>query len=240
MSQSKKWMVVVCMILLLLIVGCSVGQTRETKTEEDKLAKAWNVDLLDFTFSSKGHLGTIRTGDELSVQGTEANHVDVLVLDAERRIVIKPTSDFSETSEDLLITLPKELTALQISHGAFLLDLSTKEKEFSAMVHGVLSGELVIDDAEQVDLMLGGANDLNIRGESRRASMKVEGATKVDAFEFKVSNLSVNLKGAATAQVYASEELSANVDGVGSVIYDGEPENLNKEISGVGIIRPRQ
>ena len=53
------------------------------------------------------------------------------------------------------------------------------------------------------------------------------------------AKVSVDSSGAATADVYASEELRAHVSGAGNVNYFGDPKTVNKEASGAGSITKR-
>ena len=49
----------------------------------------------------------------------------------------------------------------------------------------------------------------------------------------------VDVKGASSIDVYASEQLDVSVSGVGSVSYSGNPKVVNKHVSGIGSVSPK-
>ena len=53
----------------------------------------------------------------------------------------------------------------------------------------------------------------------------------------KAKKVRVDLSGASHATVYSSEELWADISGVGVVNYSGNPRIIKKRISGLGSIK---
>jgi hypothetical protein len=44
----------------------------------------------------------------------------------------------------------------------------------------------------------------------------------------------IEISGAGDVHVHATESLTASVSGAGDVIYTGDPEEVNKDVSGAG------
>jgi hypothetical protein len=95
----------------------------------------------------------------------------------------------------------------------------------------------VTSDGFSIDVS--GAGHLQVSGEAKSLEIKQSGAGDVDAKDLHAAKVNVHSSGAASADVYASEELRASVSGAGNVNYYGDPKTVNKETSGAGSITKR-
>ena len=85
-----------------------------------------------------------------------------------------------------------------------------------------------------------GSGNISVLGNARNnANVTVSGSGSFDGDRFLVRNATVNVSGSGSANVYAIESLNARVSGSGSVIYRGEPSNINTQVSGSGRITRR-
>ncbi len=82
-----------------------------------------------------------------------------------------------------------------------------------------ISGKLNVSGNLKVDL--NGASDLTISGMADNMSVDANGASEVKAYEFAVSNCSIEASGASSVQVTVDKELSAELSGASSVRYKG-------------------
>ena len=64
--------------------------------------------------------------------------------------------------------------------------------------------------------------------------MKIEasGASKINAENLKVANADVDISGATSVTVNATEEVKAEASGASKINYVGEPKNVIKDVSG--------
>ncbi|MBF0546124.1 MAG: DUF2807 domain-containing protein [Candidatus Riflebacteria bacterium] len=83
-------------------------------------------------------------------------------------------------------------------------------------------------------MTISGAGSVNCTGETDAFDLNISGAGSIDAKDLKVKKSYVSMSGAGSAKVYASEELNAEISGVGSVDYFGNPAKVNQKISGMG------
>lgn len=81
-----------------------------------------------------------------------------------------------------------------------------------------------------------GASSINLSGETRVLILELSGASKAETENLKAERVTVSLSGAGKANVYASEELNAEVSGAGSVTYTGDPKTVSPKISGIGSV----
>ena len=82
-----------------------------------------------------------------------------------------------------------------------------------------------------------GACNLRILGNTEELTINSSGASNINAERMKAKKVRVDLSGASHATVYSSEELWADISGVGVVNYSGNPRIIKKRISGLGSIK---
>lgn len=92
---------------------------------------------------------------------------------------------------------------------------------------------------EEFDIDVSGAGSFYASGETGKLSVDLSGATDVDTKDLRAKAVTIDVSGASDAEVFASEELSAEVSGVGNITYYGNPQTVNQEVSGVGSIRKK-
>jgi hypothetical protein len=124
----------------------------------------------------------------------------------------------SSRSTALRITIP-ELNSLS-SHGA---------------------AEVKIADANAGDLKLAstGADSIDAAGKAKSVTISSTGAGNIDTSKLTAEKAKVEISGAANVEVYASDQLDVTVSGVGSVTYSGNPKVVNKNVSGIGSVNPK-
>ncbi len=124
----------------------------------------------------------------------------------------------SSKSTALRITIP-ELNSLS-SHGA---------------------AEVKIADANAGDLKLAstGADSIDAAGKAKSVTISSTGAGNIDTSKLTAEKAKVEISGAANVEVYASDQLDVTVSGVGSVTYSGNPKVVNKNVSGIGSVNPK-
>jgi hypothetical protein len=89
---------------------------------------------------------------------------------------------------------------------------------------------------EQLVIETSGASKIDAAGETKSLEIESSGASKVDVQELRAARVKVSLSGAGRANVYASEEVNADVSGASQITYYGEPKVVNKSVSGAGSI----
>jgi hypothetical protein len=108
----------------------------------------------------------------------------------------------------------------------------------SVSTHG--AGELKIVDANSSDLKIDstGAASVDAAGTAKSVQISSTGAGNIDTSKLRADKAKVEVNGAASVDVYASEQLDVNVSGAGHVGYSGNPKTVNKQISGIGSVSP--
>lgn len=91
-------------------------------------------------------------------------------------------------------------------------------------------------DNEIFQSELSGAGSINLSGKTEKFRADMSGAGNINAKELIADYVKVGISGACSAVVHASKSIKADVSGVGSIDYYGDPEEVDSNISGVGSI----
>jgi hypothetical protein len=104
------------------------------------------------------------------------------------------------------------------------------------------SGKFTVIDPLQTNTLIcriQGAGSMTLRGSADELLIQIQGVGDVHSFDLEASRCTVVLSGTGSAEVTATQRLDATISGVGSVVYDGNPQEIAQRISGVGTIRRR-
>ena len=103
-------------------------------------------------------------------------------------------------------------------------------------------GEVEIEhiQGDEIDIFYEGAGSIEASGNVKTLRLNGKGVGEVDAKKLHAENVDVNFQGVGEAKVYASKVLNAEVTGVGSLTYYGNPTTVNKSGEGLGSISAGQ
>jgi hypothetical protein len=109
----------------------------------------------------------------------------------------------------------------------------------SVASHG--AGEIKIADARSNDLKIvsTGAASVVASGAATSVTISSSGAGKIDTSNLRAEKVRIDGNGASNIDVYASQQLDVSVSGVGNVSYSGNPKVVNKHVSGIGSVSPK-
>ena len=109
----------------------------------------------------------------------------------------------------------------------------------SVSSHG--AGDIKINDSNSNDLKIKstGAANMEATGKAKSVTISSTGAGNIDTSKLTAEKAKVDATGAANVDVYASDQLDVSVSGVGSVTYSGNPKTVNKSVSGIGSVNPK-
>ncbi len=79
-----------------------------------------------------------------------------------------------------------------------------------------------------------GVGSLTATGQVQRFVLRAQGVGSLDAKGLNARHVDARLEGVGSAEVRASESLTAKVEGVGSLTYYGKPARMTKSVEGVG------
>lgn len=89
---------------------------------------------------------------------------------------------------------------------------------------------------DKLEMTCDGASEVKLVGKCNNAAIRIDGAGELQATDFEIEDLDIEIDGAGSAKVSVRDNLKAEVDGAGSILYKGTP-NVSSEINGAGSIR---
>lgn len=121
--------------------------------------------------------------------------------------------------------------------GAGKLNLKGKMKTLDSDISG--AGKISFDGAVLGSSSIGisGAGKFSATGSAQELKANISGAGKILASDFAVEKCHVKISGSGDAEVNVKTLLDTNVSGAGSVLYKGNPSQVNSHSSGAGRIR---
>jgi hypothetical protein len=85
--------------------------------------------------------------------------------------------------------------------------------------------------SKKIDILLTGASQISISGNTQSLQSNLNGASTLKAYKLNSKNTSVKASGASNAKVFANEKINANATGASSVKFKGEPKEVSAEAS---------
>lgn len=90
--------------------------------------------------------------------------------------------------------------------------------------------------APSFDIDMSGASDIKLSGETRDLRVKGSGASGAKCLDMKAENVTVDISGASSAEVFASVKLDAEASGASGVKYRGDA-SVSQHTSGAGSVK---
>ncbi len=153
--------------------------------------------------------------ESLSVEAQEDILPKLKTEVVDNRLIIGPKPDTTiHTTEPVNYELTvKNLNALEVSGSA------------NVEAEGVSTDRLAVT--------ISGTGNVKTGGEADQQEVSISGAGDYRAGELESKTVEIDVRGAGSAIVNASEKLDARISGVGSVEYIGDP-TVEQDVSGVG------
>jgi hypothetical protein len=140
------------------------------------------------------------------------------------------------TQQPLVIDIDtRELKRLEADDGSNVVVDSLKGDQLAVVTQG--SGEVTLNKLNLRSLKLdsGGSGAITSSGRVAQQEVRISGSGEYRGEQMQSERASVNLTGAASAAVWATQSLKARVDGAGSIRYRGNPQ-IQQDIAGAGSI----
>ena len=101
------------------------------------------------------------------------------------------------------------------------------------------SGNINILDFKNNNLSLNisGSGNITGNGEVETLVVKINGSGNLMSKEIKSKSATITINGSGDGEVFASDSISAKINGSGNIKYFGNPENVDSIINGSGNIK---
>ena len=176
---------------------------------------------------------TVVPSDETKVEATYPSDMEdhgfrVYFKEGEIEISVPKQTNFS--AEKFEVTVYANLEKIEISGGIEFEMNAEKCRSINLDIKGGAEVYIYNIDTEKTDIDIAGAASMNLSGKTGFFELELAGAGTIDAKSLVSEKAEVEISGAGTAEVSVIEELFADIDGVGTLTYYGDP--VLKNISG--------
>ena len=217
-TQRIKAMKKICALLLTVLIvtaGCSrlgVSGNGTTKSEDRPVVEFSKIEIT-------GGFQVEWTSGKPALNLTTDENLLALIQTtvSDGTLQIMPTNSVSPTKGMKIILSSASLAEVHLTGG----------NSFKA---GSLAGE-------NFKVISEGASAIDVAGAVTNLEATLTGASSLRAKTLVSANTSLSLVGASSAEVNATEKLKISMQGMGSVIYSGNPKTVEKDVSGLGTIR---
>lgn len=236
----KKSLVIFLFAILALFAQSCVFISEGTLTPLDPTSQTFN--LRDFDQLEMGNAFDVRVRQSgqfsISVRGDRRDVQDLDVyVDRSGKLVMKYRNwRVRRYDMEVDITMPT-LTEVDFS-GATTSTIEgfTNGRTLDVELSGA-SKSVIDSDWDRINVDLSGASDLVLHGQGLTLAGELSGASRIDAFDYPVDNVDLDLSGASTARVLVGKTLRVNASGGSTLRYRGTPE-LRSNISGGSTVKP--
>lgn len=199
----------------VLVFALSLAATLAHGAEQTRTAAPFSAISVEGAISVSVQAGAVQS---LRVRGDEqfVNKLISEVVNGELRLHMpEKTTNSSTTDRRVIITLPA-LRAITVE-GA---------------------GEIKLDNirGERLDVRYKGAGRMQLQGTVNTLHLSAAGVGEVDAKALIAQRAEVQFFGIGEVQVYAKQQLDAQVRGMGTLRYFGRPRTVNKSVAGLGSV----
>jgi hypothetical protein len=174
---------------------------------------------------------TLETDDNLIKQLTTKVNGGVLVIDNNESL----WSQRVNPSDKVLITITvKDLSEVDFPSAGEVSIEGIQSENLKLTVSGAGSISLLEVDLGKLEIQLSGAGSINAAGVAENLKLGIPGAGSFNGTDLKVNQADVNISGVGSAEIWVLNELTANLSGIGSISYYGNPATIQKNVSGLG------
>jgi len=169
--------------------------------------------------------------------------INYLDIDNEHNKLVINTTDknknLSNTFSKLIIYVYyKELKIITLEGKGKIITKDTLRTDiFEANLSGQGSFNLTID-CNYFKADMSGTGTFRVCGKAKEAKVEVSGVGGYKAYNLITRTTNIDVEGVGKSEVYASELLDAELSGVGSIRYKGNPKTKDFKVDGIGSIKP--
>lgn len=152
-----------------------------------------------------------------------------------------PKKSYLSINDKIIVKLNlKELNSLEFNGSGDFLIKDFKSEDFYLKIDGNGKGlvEGVTFDKFNVDIN-GNANIL-LKGKSKNLIVKMDGLGSFNGYELPTDSAELTLNGAGKIEVSVEKKLKAKLNGIGSIVYKGNPKVEEASLKGLGSIKKYQ
>ena len=237
---TRKFSLLTLLIVFAFLTSCTYSDGKVTRGDGKVVSSTFALEDFDEIDLQGGfNVMLIQGGDLKAVLEPDENLMELLDVEVRgktlyysstRDVVLKPTK------MNLTITYP----ALRGITVGWACKIESENVIQSDDLTFDISGAAEIDLAIVAEVLrtdLAGAGSINFEGKVHEHYIDLAGASSLEAKDLVTEVTEIDLSGAGSATIHATQKLRASLSGVGSIKYYGNPADTQIDKSGLGSIR---
>ncbi len=231
------------LLILFAFNSCSVNDAKAVKGNGNVTTVSYNVTDFRQLDLSGMYSVTLAKGDTPSLVVETDENLQKLILNKVEDNVLKVYSEkevfYRPTRMHIYITY-KTLESLNTLGACEVKALDTiMGQDFFLNLNGASTIDLSLK-VNRMNTDVSGASSLNLSGSVNEHTISLSGAGDLSAENLATEVTRIKLSGAGSATVNALELLDAELSGIGSISYIGEPRTKIVKSSGLGSIKKEE
>lgn len=137
------------------------------------------------------------------------------------------------------VTMPGAVKSLTLAgFNSAELNVPTDENKFTGSIAGMGNVKISKAKSNQININVAGMASVEVEGKAKNVSICNSGMGLVNFEHAMAENVECHNSGVGLIIVNATESLLARVSGIGGVVYGGNPKKVDKNVSGLGTVKP--
>lgn len=237
----KSFIVLLFSILTFSVTSCIINFTG-IDGNGNIITESRNISSFDRVDVSGAFNIVMQQGESesVSIEGDE-NLMEYIVIENDGNKLLIDTRENLNPSRDIVITLTfKELSRVEISGACEITNKGLLQfQQIAFDCSGASKCELNME-ADNCEFDVSGAGKLELNGKAKHVDFDASGAVDIEADEFEVENCTVDLSGAAEADLLVTKTLELDISGAAKLSYYGNAVVTRQDISGAASISAKQ
>ena len=241
--MKKNFLLLLCSLFLLSSCFVSFGD-HQIKPSDNIVKQTFTqsaFDRIDIDVMAKIKFVQSIDGDYRVALSAPDNYIDLFdmkVSDGVLKIRFNKKNTSIDTENVKMLIYSPTLRGLKNSGIASLVADSLRSEVLTIDNSGVGSLNLSGLSLMSVDVDCSGVGSIVLAGETTRAKLECSGVGSINAEHLQARSLYGDVSGVGGITCNATDSLKAEVSGVGSLKYTGNPHHKKLHRSGVGGIQP--
>ncbi|MHA7128753.1 GIN domain-containing protein [Algoriphagus namhaensis] len=237
--MKNQLFIFLCFILVLQ--ACSFRSDEEsgeifTETRAVSGVKQLSIEgIIDLRLNQGDKPELIIEGDEEAIQALSIR------IDGEKLSIgyASESSFFKSISTPKVRLTLADLESLEFNGvGNFIMEKGFEVKDLDVRGSGI--GNIELDFiAETIKARFDMMGSVRMKGEVISMGLRNDGVGQIDAGDLIAQNVNLISSGIGQLAIHCENELALTVNGIGSVVYSGDPTIIKREINGIGKVKKK-
>lgn len=225
--------------VVLAAAACGLPLQSGSGTIVESQPRLEAVSMLTVTSAFEVRLAV---GDEPSlVLRTDDNLVDRVRVDNQGdELSLELDGAVRNATLEADLTVPADaLESIRLSGASSVTGLEPLDPEQLSLQLNGASRVFLVVAVDELTVDADGASVANVGGQAQALSVRANGASSLRLDELAAQTATVDADGASTVEVLVEEDLQASAAGASTIRYGGDPQTLDRDVSGASTVTQR-